>query len=423
MERLWIRLLPFLVLLGLCEAFLVADREREERSRSEVGRLEIHLGDALRAWRPELTQRASGKGKEALEALVTNLSRSLRAGLEVRDARGRILAAHGLDRDEPAASELPESGVSRTEKGRTLVVVRQPLLTSGPARIGEVRATAEVEEAGFPWETWSFVLLIQVFGIGIVLFAVTLALRPLSVLGAWFRRLGVEGAFRVGSPPPGIAEGGRLEADLRRGLEAMRGRELAVEESFVEVALCLAREHEFHTDGETGHAQRVRRYASWLAERLRFDPEKRDELEVAALCHDLGRIPPDSGSPWGRESIREERHPEEGARYFQALQGLQGAAEIIRHHHENFDGTGYPHRLSGEEIPVGARILRIADAFDRLRAEVAGAALEAGEALEAMEEDAGRIFDPELFALFKEEVLLRESDRKRVTLESAKSED
>ena len=90
-----------------------------------------------------------------------------------------------------------------------------------------------------------------------------------------------------------------------------------------------------------------------------------------------------------------QRHAEEGARIIDRLGFLQDAVPAIRHHHERFDGTGYPDRIAGEEIPLGARIIHVADALDSmLTTRIYRAARPVNEALAEVKDKAGTQFCP-----------------------------
>ncbi len=121
-----------------------------------------------------------------------------------------------------------------------------------------------------------------------------------------------------------------------------------------------------------GHSRRVRELALGIGRELDLS---RDELEVlghAALFHDIGKLAvPDAillkpGPLSDDEWSLMRTHSEEGARIIERLGFLHDAVPSIRHHHEWFDGAGYPHGLTGEEIPLGARIIHVADAFDSM---------------------------------------------------------
>jgi response regulator RpfG family c-di-GMP phosphodiesterase len=152
-----------------------------------------------------------------------------------------------------------------------------------------------------------------------------------------------------------------------------------------------------------GHARRVAWYAGLLAERVGLDASEREELRCAAFLHDLGQVgvpsdvlgrpgPLEAGE---REALR--RHPEIGARLLQPLAVPRAVADGVRHHHERWDGGGYPDGLRGAEIPRAARIVALADAYDALTsARPHREALSPEAACAELERGAGSQFDPEL---------------------------
>jgi response regulator RpfG family c-di-GMP phosphodiesterase len=133
------------------------------------------------------------------------------------------------------------------------------------------------------------------------------------------------------------------------------------------VAALDAREHETYA-----HSFRVRAYTSCLAEQVKYPVDLIAELESAALLHDVGKIViPDSillkpGSLTAEEFEQCKMHPVAGERILGSILSLRGAARIVRHHHERWDGGGYPDHLRGENVPVGARLFAIADTLDAL---------------------------------------------------------
>ena len=152
-----------------------------------------------------------------------------------------------------------------------------------------------------------------------------------------------------------------------------------------------------------GHSKKVAYLASAIAKKFKL-PEKKIELIYrAGLLHDIGKIGiPDSilqkPSPLTNEEIKKiERHPELGANLLKTSQSLANLIPIIRHHHERYDGTGYPAGLKGNEIPIEARILTIADAIDAMisnrpyRNGLTNHAL-----LDQIESGSGSQFDPQI---------------------------
>lgn len=121
-----------------------------------------------------------------------------------------------------------------------------------------------------------------------------------------------------------------------------------------------------------GHSERVARIAVRLAEQMGVTPQKRSDIYLAGLLHDIGKIGIDDevlkkpGRLSPEEYRRIQSHVEIGVTILNDLRKLHHILPGVRHHHESHDGTGYPDRLSGEEIPIEARILAVADSFDAM---------------------------------------------------------
>ncbi|MFL5965653.1 MAG: diguanylate cyclase [Gaiellaceae bacterium] len=150
-----------------------------------------------------------------------------------------------------------------------------------------------------------------------------------------------------------------------------------------------------------GHSRRVQQLALAIGRELGLSQAELDLLGHAALFHDIGKLAiPDAillkpASLTPDEWSLMQRHAEEGARIIDRLGFLNDAVPAIRHHHERFDGTGYPDRLRGEEIPLGARIIHVADALDSmLTTRIYRAARPAAEALAELRRAAGTQFCP-----------------------------
>jgi len=124
-----------------------------------------------------------------------------------------------------------------------------------------------------------------------------------------------------------------------------------------------------------GHSERVAEYSTAIAARYGLSPDKVASIRIAAILHDIGRVqvPQDillrSGSLTREETEQIRRHPEHAAGILKPLAGIGTVVEDVRHHHERIDGTGYPAGLSGQDIPVGARIIAVADAFDAMTSD------------------------------------------------------
>jgi len=156
-------------------------------------------------------------------------------------------------------------------------------------------------------------------------------------------------------------------------------------------------------EGRAGAARRLADAALALGDRLRLSAPQREALELGALLHDIGEIrTPDAvlGKP-GPLTVEEravlEAHPAGGVEIIESVPLLTPAVEVVGSHHERWDGTGYPERLRGDEIPLTARVFAVADALDAMTHDRPHRpALTLGEALEAIREGAGRRFDPRI---------------------------
>jgi diguanylate cyclase (GGDEF)-like protein len=167
-------------------------------------------------------------------------------------------------------------------------------------------------------------------------------------------------------------------------------------------------------DTYTGsHSTRVAELSAWIAHRLGLDREHIELTRLAGSLHDLGKlaIPEEilrkPGPLTDPERLVLQRHPEIGHRMLESL-GVDPVAEWVLHHHERWDGTGYPERLCGEEIPLGARIIFVADAYDAMTSDRAyRGRLTPREAIEELERCSGTQFDPEIVAAFARELVDR----------------
>jgi diguanylate cyclase (GGDEF)-like protein len=170
-------------------------------------------------------------------------------------------------------------------------------------------------------------------------------------------------------------------------------------------------------DTYTGsHSARVAELAARVAARLGLDQEQVEFSRLAGSLHDLGKlaIPEEilrkPGPLTGPERLVLERHPQIGFRMLDSL-GIAPVAEWILHHHERWDGTGYPDRLPGPEIPLGARIIFVVDAYDAMTSDrVYRGRLRQVDALAELERCAGTQFDPQVVAALAEELKPAEQD-------------
>jgi HD-GYP domain-containing protein (c-di-GMP phosphodiesterase class II) len=189
--------------------------------------------------------------------------------------------------------------------------------------------------------------------------------------------------------------------DLRAAFRAERSRRADVERAYLEAVRTLASAIDARDPYTGGHVERVAQYAVALGRELGWSESDLRVLEVGALLHDVGKIGVDDAILRKSSALTEaewaimRQHPEIGAGLLNGLQSLRPAVPAVLHHHERFDGKGYPRGLAGSAIPAVARLVTVADAFDAMltdRPYRQGLPLDG--ALEEIELNAGTQFDP-----------------------------
>ena len=211
---------------------------------------------------------------------------------------------------------------------------------------------------------------------------------------------------------------------LRRQTAALRERSAALSESYrrleessLEAIESLNATVEAKDPYTAGHSLRVQRIAVSLAQELGVPPKDLDAVRFGGLFHDIGKIAiPDVLLTKPTRLTEDEyelmkRHSAEGARIVSKFGRLRECVPVIRHHHERWDGTGYPERLSGDEIPFLATIVGFADAWDAMTIERPyQRALRIDEAFEEVRAGRGTQFAPEVVDAFFEAVARRPAD-------------
>jgi putative nucleotidyltransferase with HDIG domain len=201
----------------------------------------------------------------------------------------------------------------------------------------------------------------------------------------------------------------RLFSQIRakRDLDDVSGRLRQLEERFQETVRQWAQNIESKDAYTLGHCERVADYACAIAADLGFDETTLFWFRVGALLHDVGKIvvPSDILNKAGMLTPEErgimEHHPVAGVEMLRDVEFPWDVLPMIRGHHERWDGHGYPDSLSGEAIPLAARILCVADVYDALTSDRPyRKAYESRDAIRLMESDSSRQFDPEILRRF-----------------------
>src|SRR5208283_3225384 len=194
-------------------------------------------------------------------------------------------------------------------------------------------------------------------------------------------------------------------------LAAVATRNTDLQESqqnfFTHVTEMLVAALHAHCDVQVGHSRRVARISNRIARSLGFSEDRLHRLHFASLLHDVGmlKIKPDL------HGVRAayEKHPALGAGMLSPVRLWSDLAPFVLHHHEWFDGRGYPQKLAAEDIPLEARIIGVAEAFDSMTSHATyKQAISAEEAVSRIQNAAGTQFDPQVVQVFVDLVQRRE---------------
>jgi HD-GYP domain-containing protein (c-di-GMP phosphodiesterase class II) len=204
--------------------------------------------------------------------------------------------------------------------------------------------------------------------------------------------------------------------DLRRVYERERARRGEVQMAYLATVKVLAAAIETRDAYTGGHIERVAEYSVAIGRELGWDEDQLMTLELGALLHDVGKIGVDDGVLRKPAKLEPEewehmqRHPELGAHMLRDVPFLQASLSCVLHHHERYDGRGYPHRLAGEAIPLQARIVAVADTYDAMTSDRPyRKGLPVDTALAEITRCAGSQFDPHVVRAFLRVVETRPS--------------
>ncbi len=175
----------------------------------------------------------------------------------------------------------------------------------------------------------------------------------------------------------------------------------------VDAVLKMAESIDYRDTGTYEHSQRLAEMTGHVAQALHLTPEHVAEAVLASRVHDLGKIGITNdillkpGALSREERTAMEEHPAIGAAILASFSAFQGSVEIVRHHHERWDGGGYPDRIKGDAIPLGSRIISVVDAFDSMTADRPyRRGMSVDDAVERLKNGIGSQFDPTVCATF-----------------------
>lgn len=219
----------------------------------------------------------------------------------------------------------------------------------------------------------------------------------------------------LGDQAGAVLENNRLQEEMR--------------DSYLAVVRLLSETIRVKDPALGSHGDEVSDYVVAVGRRLGLDSERRERLRFGSLLHDVGKIAISEqillkpGPLSAEEEHIVQLHPRIGSRLVSEVSSLEPLSEAILHHHERFDGTGYPDGLGGEDIPLEARIISVADAFSAMTADRPyRKAMSVDEACAELDRCAGSDFDPNIASVFVEEVHRQPPRRFRRPLAAALSD-
>ncbi len=359
-------------------------------------------------------------------ALMSDRYRGLR--ISVVDDRGKIVLSHRPEQHGKDMSVLPLVADVLRHRQWVVLVYRSPL----DAAAGEILgAAAPIEDS--PWavvverpaaEAFATVRDMQRRTVLVTVIAAVVALalgfalsrgliRPLQTLADVTTSLS-DGDLAVRADVSGSNEiarlaanfnnmAGNIEALVRRLRQALRQNQ----ELFLETIRTLAAAIDAKDPYTRGHSERVSSYSLAIAKHLGLNQDEVFRVRIASILHDVGKlgirdgILNKPGLLTDDEFAVMRRHPDIGAQIMAPIRMLRDIIPGIRNHHESWDGRGYPDRLRGEEIPLVARIIGIADTFDAMTTNRPyQAAMPLEHVLGRMRQLAGSRFDPAVIQAF-----------------------
>ena len=305
----------------------------------------------------------------------------LLSGHETADQRREVVCFHGFDNDPQDSAIAQRFAEEVIERDRT---VRE----DDQARVAAQKRTPADEEV-------RNLLAIPIYLADNFTGVIVCVNRD-----GGFESLDDEVLLAIGDHAGAVLQNSRLHGDLRN--------------AYLSTIRVLADAIELKDPELGGHSDSVPEYVLAVADRLELDPRQREELIFASLLHDVGKLGISERILLKPASLtREERsvielHPRIGYELVRQVPALRDIAPAVLHHHERYDGDGYPGGLRGETIPLAARIIAVADTFSAITNERPYSPAQTPEnACAELERCAGEQFDPEVVRLFVEEVQRR----------------
>jgi len=232
--------------------------------------------------------------------------------------------------------------------------------------------------------------------------------RPVADVVSHLRIAGRTGVLsELKSSSSSITEMKELSDFYNQAAVSVRAATSSLEAAYLEFIGSLANALDARDGYTAGHSWRVSQLSTAIASAMKLDPSEIERIHIGALLHDIGKIGiadqllQKRGRLTPKEVELVQQHPVIGRNILEGVKGFAPFLSAVELHHENWDGTGYPHGLSGEETPIDARIIHVADAYDAMttmRPYRRGRSHE--EAIGEIIEFTGRQFDPRIVRVF-----------------------
>lgn len=232
--------------------------------------------------------------------------------------------------------------------------------------------------------------------------------KPLAALVEHLRnavRTGVLPEFE--GKPSSILEIRELAENYNRAAQSVRAAGESLEAAYLEFIGSLASALDARDRYTSGHSDRVSRLSRTIAAAMQLDPSEVERIRIGALLHDIGKIGiSDSvlqkpGRLTDEEFALVMEHPVIGRRILEGVQGFAPYLAAVELHHENWNGSGYPRRQTGEQTPIDARIIHVSDAYDAMTTDRSyRRGMTHQRAVEILVENAGVQFDPRIVDIF-----------------------
>lgn len=199
----------------------------------------------------------------------------------------------------------------------------------------------------------------------------------------------------------------RMSQTIAEQQEELQRYTMELEEAYVSIVQALAVALEARDPYTLGHSARVAAHSLKIGEEIGLKKKELEELEIASLFHDVGKLRVSDSILRKKQALEPseinaiKHHPEDGAEILRKVKSLQKYIEPVRHHHEHYDGRGYPDRLEGDRIPLYSAIIAIADTFDAMTStRPYRRAMSKVEALRELKNGEGKQFHPVLLKAF-----------------------